>query len=85
MVSTRWLQIQIEAIATFLIIFGAHMNILKIHVLIGHIGPPQNMLTIEPRIVITQLDLFQRHVFLVSVLGATYCLSIGFLKRKVTE
>jgi hypothetical protein len=50
-------QIQIKAVATFLVIFSAHMNILftfKVEILVlikWYIGPPQIMLNIEPRMV----------------------------------
>ena len=45
-ITMRWLEIEIKAIATFLMIFGAHSNILcaiKVKILlliIDHIGPP---------------------------------------------
>lgn len=51
------IRIQIKAVAIFVIIFGAQMNILiiikvRILFLIDHIGPPSMvMLTVEPRIV----------------------------------
>ena len=54
-ISTRWLQSQIEAVATVLIIFGAHMRsllIIKVDMFVfieWSYGSPRMMLTIEFR------------------------------------
>ena len=56
-ISTRWLQSQIEAVATVLIIFGAHMRsllIIKVDMFVfiaWSYGFPRMMLTIEFRMV----------------------------------